>query len=272
MDIFSAVILGVVQGLTEFLPISSTGHLILAREVLGLQVEYGLSVDAVLHLSTALAVLIYFRSDFSMLGRAAWLWLFGISPGASEKNLILALALGTIPAVIFGIFLEDIMTTTFRNPLLIAGALLAGSLLFLLAEVVSKRHKKKGVLQISVTPCEGFTVGLFQALALIPGMSRSGMTIAGGLLLGISREEAARFGFLLSLPIILGAGGKSAYDLGLTGVIADIGMALVVSAVAAFATAIVAIHYLLKYLKEHTLFVFVAYRVALATLVLIFIF
>lgn len=271
MDIFSAVILGIVQGITEFLPISSTGHLILAREVLGLQVAYGLSVDAMLHLATALAVLIYFRSDLKRLFVAGLRWLSGNITEKKDRVLITALVLGTIPGVFFGVLLEDILETTFRSPLLVAGALLAGSALFLLAERVSSKRKKQGELKVTVTSREGFTVGLFQALALIPGMSRSGMTIAGGLLLGISREEAARFGFLLSLPIILGAGGKSAFELGFTGVIADIGVALVISTIAAFLTAIVAIHYLLKYLRTHTLMVFAVYRIALAVLVLAFI-
>lgn len=272
MDIFSAVILGIVQGFTEFLPISSTGHLILAREVLGLQIAHGLSVDAILHLATALAVLIYFRTDFMVLGKTAWRWLLGHTPDKKEKNLIIALVLGTVPAVIFGFLLEDILETTFRSPLLVAGALIAGSAFFLLAEHVSSKRNMQGSLKVTVTPREGFMVGLFQALALIPGMSRSGMTIAGGLLLGISREEAARFGFLLSLPIILGAGGKSAYELGLNGVIVDFGTALLAGAIAAFGTGIIAIHYLLKYLRTHTLMVFVVYRVALAVIVLAFIF
>jgi len=286
MDIISGIILGAVQGLTEFLPISSTGHLILAREVLGLQVGYGLSVDAVLHLATALAVVIYFRADFWRLVCVLCRWLrelphlllqhTGVAGGGEargqdqrDRTLLLALILGTVPAVVFGLLLEDIIETTFRNPLLVAGALIAGSLLFLAAEgIIKKRENARS----APTASEGLGIGFFQALALVPGMSRSGMTIVGGMLLGLTRAEAARFGFLLSLPIILGAGGRSAFELGLSGVFAELGVPLFFAALAAFATAMLAIHYLLKYLREHTLAIFVVYRLALAAIVLVVLF
>jgi len=269
MDILSGIILGVVQGLTEFLPVSSTGHLILAREALGLQVEYGLSVDAMLHLATALAVLIYFRSDFIRLLKTAYNWIQRKTTDTKDRTLVVALVLGTIPAVVVGLLLEDIVSTVFRSPLLVAGALVAGSVLFIVAEYVAKKKEEQ---KIAVSAGGGFAIGLFQALALIPGMSRSGMTIVGGLLLGLTREEAARFGFLLSLPIIIGAGSKSVLELGLSGIIAELGFSLLLSALAAFGTAIVAIHYLLKYLRTHTLMVFVIYRLVLAGVVLLFVF
>lgn len=277
MDMLSAIILGVVQGLTEFLPISSTGHLILAREFLGLESTYSLSFDAVLHLATALAVLIYFWKDFVRLVAAAVRWIkelfhyLSVQPTSAEiaaadrkdRMLILAIILGTIPAAVLGVLFEDYVGTIFRNSVLVAWALIVGSLLFVFAEWYAKRCEKR-----NVSPGVGFKIGFFQAIALIPGMSRSGMAISGGLIFGLTREEAARFAFLLSFPIILGAGSLSALRLGFSGILADIGSALVIGAIAAFATGWLAIHYLLKYLKNHTLGVFVIYRLVLAGLIL----
>ena len=277
MDILSALILGIIQGLTEFLPISSTGHLILAREFLGLEEAYSLSFDAVLHLATALAVLIYFWSDFIRLMFTAVRWIMQLLQRMSSKRaeigvleqqdrkdrtLILALILGTLPAAVLGIIFEDYIGSVFRSAEFVAWTLVAGSFIFLFAEWVAKK-----IPQSEITPRMGLKIGFFQALALIPGMSRSGMSISGGLLLGLKRDEAARFAFLLSLPIIVGAGGLSALRLGFSGLLSEIGSALIVGAIAAFVTGWLAIHYLLKYLKNHTLGVFVVYRLTLAALI-----
>lgn len=264
MDVLSAVILGVVQGLTEFLPVSSTGHLILAREVLGLNTEYGLAVDAVLHFATAFAVLLYFRNDFLKLLKTAWAFVTRKPIEEGESNLMWALIVGTIPAVVLGLMLEDMIETTFRSAELVAYVLIAGSILFLVAEYVAKKiHEKQ-----EVTIKKGLAVGCFQALALLPGMSRSGATISGGLLLGFSREQAARFAFLLSLPIILGAGTMKVLDLQSAGVLVEQGGMIALAAIAAFLSGLAAIHYLLKFLRNHTLLVFVVYRLILAGVVL----
>lgn len=271
-DLLSACILGIVQGLTEFLPISSTGHLILAREFLGLHATHSLSFDAVLHLATALAVLIYFWSDFVRLIRVAFHWSQGQFRGSGtigeeekkDRVCILALTLGTIPAAVLGILFEDYIGNVFRSAELVAWALVAGSAVFLLAEWRAARVVSQGV-----TLRAGCAIGFFQAIALIPGMSRSGMAISGGLLFGLKRDEAARFAFLLSFPIILGAGGLSAVRLGVSGVLADNTSALAAAALTAFITGWLAIHYLLKYLKHHTLGVFVVYRLMLAALIFI---
>jgi len=270
MDILSGVILGVVQGLTEFLPVSSTGHLIIARDLLGLQVEYGLSVDAVLHFATAFAVLIYFRKDFTRLIKSTVLWIMQKPVEGSDKKLILALSIGTVPAVILGLLLQDYLSTVFRSSTIVAWALLAGSLVFILAEYVSKKVGERQELKTNVSIKSGLIIGLFQSIALIPGMSRSGMTISGGLLLGFTREQSARFAFLLSFPIILGAGAKSALDLGASGLLSDIGLSLFVSAIVAFLSGLLAIHYLLKFLRNHSLIIFVFYRVLLAVGILVF--
>lgn len=264
MDIISGLILGAVQGLTEFLPISSSGHLILVREVLGMQTEFGLSVDAVLQLATSLAILLYFWRDFWGLTVSAWNWLRGHTIPSENRILIGALVLGTIPAVIFGLLLEDIMATSFRNAELVAWTLLLGAALFWVAERLSKKAQELNLKR-------GFWIGMFQALALIPGMSRSGMTIAGGLLLGLSREQATRFGFMLGFPIIFGSGMKKTLELGSSHGLVELGLPLLLSAVTAFVVGIVAMHFMVRYLKNHTLNIFIVYRVILAVLVLFFI-
>lgn len=264
IGIIDGLILGFIQGVTEFLPISSTGHLILAREFLGIQNDFagfGLAVDAVLHFATAFAVLVYFRKDITELVRSTLLWLGGREPKAESKTLILALALGTIPAVILGLLLEGYMETAFRSAELVAYALIGGSALFLIAEYFAKQNQELSVKK-------GIGIGFFQALALIPGVSRSGAAISGGLLLGLTREGAARFAFLLSFPIILGAGMKKFLELGNEGVLIGIAPMLVVSSLAAFISGMLAIHFMLRYLRTHTLGIFIIYRLALAALIL----
>ncbi|MBI2618173.1 undecaprenyl-diphosphate phosphatase [Candidatus Kaiserbacteria bacterium] len=260
MDIISGLILGAVQGLTEFLPISSSGHLIIAREVLGLPTEFGLSVDAVLQLATSIAILIYFRREFLDMAHAAFNWVRGSDISSKDKIFIGALALGTVPAVIFGLLLEDVMQTSFRSAELVAWMLLFGAALFWVAERLSTGHRELNVRR-------GFWIGMFQTLALIPGMSRSGSSIAGGLLLGLSRVEATRFGFILGFPIIFGSGMKKLLELGSSGALIELGVPLFIGAFTALVTGFFAIHFMVLYLKNHTLNVFVVYRVILALLI-----
>jgi undecaprenyl-diphosphatase len=264
MSLLDALILGVVQGLTEFLPVSSTGHLILARDVLGIVTDHGLAVDAMFHFATAFAVLVYFRKDIVRLAQSFFAWLKGRDIG-TDRTLIIALVLGTIPAAAAGFFLESSMDTLFRSAELVAWVLIAGSVLFVVAEYVHKRYAVTEELTVG----KGVAIGFFQALALVPGMSRSGATISGGLLLGLAREEAARYAFLLSFPIIIGAGSKKLLELGDTGVLAMEWLPILLGGVAAFVSGVLAIHYLLQFLRNHTLLVFVVYRVALALLVLV---
>jgi undecaprenyl-diphosphatase len=262
MDIFSSIILGIVQGITEFLPISSSGHLILAREFLGLETSYGLSVDAVLQLATSFAILLYFRSTFWQMFLTAFSLIRGRGANYENKVLLFGIILGTIPAVILGLLLEDVMATTFRNADLVAWTLLLGAFFFIVAERLAKKNQQ-------LTVQRGFWVGIFQTLALIPGMSRSGSSIAGGLLLGLSRETAARFSFMLGFPIIFGSGLKKLLELETSGVLLELGVPLLVSAVTAFVVGLIAIHFMLRYLKNHTLNVFAYYRIVLALLIFV---
>lgn len=266
----TAAALGVLQGLTEFLPISSSGHLVLAHEVLGTLGADGLAFDALLHFATALAIVVYFWRDIRDM-------LVSLVPASAESRsrardrmLAVALIVGTIPAAILGLLLEDIMATAFRNPLLVALTLVVGSLIMLAAE----RYHRLRVQGASLDTGEGgssesdtgvgwrkgVVIGLFQSLALIPGMSRSGMTIAGGMFFGLDRAFAAKFGFLLGVPLLLGAGAKKILDIG----IGDMSTAMLAGTLTAFVVAILVIHYLLRFLRNHTLHVFIVYRLLLA--------
>ncbi len=257
-----AIILGAIQGITEFLPISSSGHLVLIREVLGFKTVGSLSFDAVLQLATTLAVIVYFWKDLITIVRVR---------DVKNKILIWAIVVGTIPAVILGFIFEQKIDSVFRNAHTVAWALIAGSVLFFIAEKYSATSKniETGLLgrQRELSVLRGFWVGCFQVLALIPGMSRSGSTISGGLLTGMKREEVVRFSFLLSVPILLGSGLKKLFDLGSTG---SIDASLIVGSLAAFVVGLASIHFLIKYLRKHTLNVFIVYRVLLAVVVLLF--
>jgi len=263
MDVISAVALGVVQGLTEFLPVSSTGHLILAYELFGIEDENALAFVAVLHLSTLAAVIVYFFSDIWQLINAG-LRKIGKLP-VNERDLVLlqALIIGTIPAVVLGLTLESVMETLLRNPLLVAGALVLGSILFMYAEWRYTKTKQSNEMNVK----KGLKIGFFQALALIPGMSRSGSAIAGGMLLGLSRVEATRFSFLLAIPIILGAGVKKMLELMESSETVP-WLSISIGAVVAFAVGFIAIHFMLSFVKRHTLWPFIWYRIILAAFIL----
>jgi undecaprenyl-diphosphatase len=271
MNFIQSAVLGLVQGLTEFIPVSSTGHLILARKLMGLDLIGTLSFDAILQLATGLAVLIYFSKD---------IWNIIIN---RNYKLILTLIIGSIPAVILGLFLSDYMDTVFRGTHVVAVSLILGAVLFYVAEKFNHpRETPEKSLERLGTPLsgkdlsgvsvrKGFVVGIFQCLALVPGMSRSGSTISGGLFAGLTREVAARFSFLLSLPIIFGSGLKKFFDLHQSGLLSQVESSLITASVFAFISGLLAIHFLIKFLKNHSLNYFGIYRIILAVLILIFI-
>jgi undecaprenyl-diphosphatase len=250
MNFIQAVILGLVQGLTEFIPVSSTGHLILARKIMGLDLVGTLSFDAILQLATGLAVLIYFWKD-----------IWNIIKNRDYK-LFWALVIGSIPAVILGLFLSDYMDTAFRGTHVVAVSLILGAILFYFAERFAKQNSNLNIKN-------GLIIGCFQCLALVPGFSRSGATISGGLFFGLTREAAARFSFLLSLPIIFGSGLKKVWDLYQGGTLASFEFSLIIASIFAFISGLLAIHFLIKFLKNHSLNYFGAYRIILAIIILI---
>lgn len=262
-DTVNAIILGFVQGATEFLPVSSTGHLILMREALHATSKYALAYDAVLQLATGLAIVIYFLPDIWRLFQVFLRMLGRMPVPAKERTLIFAILLGTIPAVFFGLLLESRMETVLRSPVLVAFVLVAGAGLFAYAEYASAFHTTSRELTLK----KGIIIGFFQSLALIPGMSRSGSTIAGGLILGLTRYEAARFSFLLAIPIVLGSGLKKLLELMKTQSLESLTPVWIGAAVAFF-VGLGAIHFMLLFVRNNTLWPFIWYRIALAALVI----
>lgn len=263
MDTISALILGVVQGITEFLPISSTGHLILARSLLHIDDKMSLAFDAVLHLATAAAVFVYFFDEIYLLLQALLRKLGRLPVNEKDIMVLKALAAGTVPAVVVGFFLEPYMDNLFRSPLLVAVVLIAGSLFFMYAEYVYQNNFHTGETDTKT----GFKIGLFQTLALIPGMSRSGVTIAGGMILGLSRSDAAKFSFLLALPVILGGGLKKILEL-MSSPEQIVWAPLAFGAVTAFVVGLCAIHFMISFVRKYTLWPFIWYRIVLACFVL----
>ncbi len=264
MGIVEAIVLGFVQGMTEFLPVSSSGHLIVVRSFFSSPTALDLSFDAVLQFSTILAVLVYFRKDLWNLLVSFFRLLTRKGVEEKERTLLYAIIVGTIPAVIFGLILEEKMATVFRNTDLVAMMLILGSILMFFAEKYTRPVT-------NLTIKRGFIIGLFQSLALFPGVSRSGATISGGLFQGLSRSEATRFSFILSFPIIFGSGLKKIIDLYDGGIVYDMGSTSILSFVTAFIVGIISIHYLLKYLENHSMHIFSVYRVFLAILIILFI-
>ena len=201
MSLYAAILLGVIQGLTEFLPISSSGHLAVAQHFMPGFSQPGLLFDIVLHLGTLLAVLLYFRREIGLM-------LLALGPGAggSWRRLWVLLAIGTVPAVLAALLFGDFIEQSFRELWVVGVAwILTGGLLLASARL-TMRERGLGDLKTG----DALTVGLFQSAALLPGISRSGTTIVGGLMRGLSHDAAARFSFLLSIPAILGA---AVYDL-----------------------------------------------------------
>jgi undecaprenyl-diphosphatase len=262
--IIEAIILGIVQGLTEFLPISSSGHLILAQWASGWTGELmdNLAFDVALHVGTLFAVLWYFWRDWVKIAKAALKVLRGKAL-EYEARLLWYIGLGTVPAVIVGLTLERTVETVFRNPLLVAGALVFGSLLMWLADRYSTRARNLG----SLTLGHALFVGVAQAVALVPGISRSGITISAGLAAGYRREDAARFSFLLSTPVIAGAALLKVRHITFEGHAA---WGCILGTLGAAVVGYLAIRFLIRYLERHSMNIFVWYRLALAAAVVLF--
>lgn len=269
MTHIGAIILGFIEGATEFIPVSSSGHLIIARHFLGLG-EGGLAFDAVLQLATSCAILFYFWRDILNILKTVWSMLTGKVVEQKEKVMVWAIAIGTIPAVIFGLLLEKSMDTIFRNVNLVALTLVLGSILFWYAQKVSEKFSNSEISKRVLTLKRGIVIGFFQCLALVPGVSRSGATISGGLIMGLTREEAVRFSFLLSIPVLFGAGLKKLLEVRHELFGAGFGSSLLLGSIVAFITGYFAIKFLITYLKNHNLNAFIWYRVAVAILLVIF--
>lgn len=262
MTILEAILLGAVQGFTEFLPISSSGHLVLAREIFSIAALDVLAFDAILHLATTLAVIVYFWRDIMVLVHTLLRMLSRLPVETKNVVLLKALALGTLPAVVIGFFLESFVSEVMQTAFVVATVLFAGGLFFIYAEW--RYFKEPREQQLSVR--SGLLIGFFQAAALLPGLSRSGATIAGGMLLGLTRHEAARFSFLLAIPITLGLGAKKLLDMVGSEETVE-WMAVFIGAITAFIVAIIVIHYFLQFIRKHTLWPFIWYSLILSLFV-----
>ena len=256
-DLAAAVILGLVQGLTEFLPVSSTAHLILVTSALQLDPDkFGLSFDVALHLGTAFAVLLYFVGTWVDLVRDVF---------ARRWRLPLLVAVGTLPAAIAGVLFESVVSDALRSPIWIVIGLIAGSAVFLTAERVATQRRAIAELGVG----DAIFMGAAQAVALLPGISRSGITISAGLFRDLRREEATRFSFLLATPVILGAGVKTLLDARKAAELFSAPDVLAVGFIVSFASGLAAVAFLVRFLRTHSLTWFVAYRLVLAAIVLI---
>ena len=259
MDLISAALLGVVQGLTEFLPVSSSGHLILARAFFGWDPgRFGIAFDAACHVGTLLAVVAFFRADVARLIIAA--------PGAltgrdgEDEQLGRLIIVGTIPIVIVGGLFGDVIEARIRTPLIVAINLVIGAIGLLWVERIGRQNREARSLGYG----EALAIGVAQAAALAPGLSRSGSTLTVSMFLGLRRDSAARFVFLMSLPAVFAVAVKEVIELseiGFAGVpVTLMAVGLVVSALVGYVT----VKYFLRYLASHSLAVFAYYRFALA--------
>lgn len=265
--LIQALIMGIVQGLTEFLPVSSSAHLLLVPHLFGWDDVFinSLAFSVMLHIGTLAALLIYFAQDWIRLVPA------GISAvversfdGNEDRRLAWLLVAATIPAAVVGFLLEDVIATAFRDVVLVAAMLVVGGGILWLADRIGARTREIEDITFPVA----VALGAAQAIALVPGISRSGISIAAGRLVGLDRPAAARFSFLMATPITAGAALFEVRKLigGEAGVDASIGP-LIVGVTASFISGIIAIRVLLGFVRTHSLDVFVVYRVALAVVV-----
>ena len=269
-ETFQAALLGLVQGLTEFLPVSSSGHLLVVPWLLGWTSPLlnSLTFDVALHLGTLGAVIVYFRHQWWALGRA-------LAPAAphrtaevaAQRRLAWLLVLGSVPAGTAGLLVDEVVETLFRHPIVTAAMLVTVGVLMWVAELhyAPSERTRSSLTALSVR--DAVVVGMAQATALIPGVSRAGITIVAGLTTGLSRETAARFSFLLGAPVIAGAGLLKTGQLLGTGLDAAQIAPFLAGMVMAFAVGYGAIALFLAYVRERPLHIFVIYRLGLAALI-----
>jgi undecaprenyl-diphosphatase len=263
-ELLQAVFLGVVQGLTEFLPVSSSGHLLLSQYFLGMDQErFGLSFDAAIHTGTVVAVVWFFWGDLLSMARAFLRSLPRPDFADAQVRMAYLILVATIPAALIGFFFEDFFATQVRSPWIVVFNLVFVGVLFMVAESVSRKTGAASKLG----PLEALGVGLAQAAALVPGVSRSGATITCGLFFGLKREEAARFSFLMSVPVTAAAAGLSLAEAAGKGMDGHEAAMFVAGSVSSGVVGYLAIRFLLRFLANHTLRVFAYYRFALATVV-----
>ncbi|MEN9208233.1 MAG: undecaprenyl-diphosphate phosphatase [Gloeomargarita sp. GMQP_bins_120] len=259
---WQAILLGFIQGVTEFLPISSIAHLRILPAFFGWP-DFGVSFSAVIQLGSLAALLWYFRQDMAQVGQGFLLAVRKRQWQSLPARLMLSLVVGTVPLLVAGALVKLTVGSPPRGLPVIAGALIGVGLLLAWAERVGRRQRDLQALRVS----DGFWVGCAQALALIPGVSRSGATLVGGLLVGLDRETAARFSFLLSIPALLLAGVVELFtEIAFTPASLS---SVVWGTLSAFGFSYLAIDFLLKYLQRHSTAIFILYRLVLGVLLLV---
>ncbi|OGQ99080.1 MAG: undecaprenyl-diphosphatase UppP [Deltaproteobacteria bacterium RIFOXYD12_FULL_55_16] len=267
MNIFIAAIFGIIQGATEFLPISSSAHLALAHYFFGAE-EAGLTFDVALHLGTLLAITIYFRDDFWQMGKAV----LGLNPEREEakklRGMAFFLCLATLPGVLAGLLLGDLAEQYFRQPAMVAAVLAGAGLLLLIVDQTGKRVRDFG----KITLIDALLIGLAQACAIVPGVSRSGSTITCGLALGLTRQAAIRFSFLLSAPIIFGAGVYKLPKIISQGLLGGQSALFATGFLASAVSGYLFISFIMQYIRARSFAIFAYYRFLVAALVFVALF
>lgn len=260
---WQAALLGILQGATEFLPISSSAHLLLMPWLLGWK-PLGLTFDVLVHGGTLAAVIIYFIKDWKDLSHQSMKEF--INQSTQQSRLLGALIVGTLPAVLVGWLLEGVIVTYLRIPEVTVVTLSGFGLVLWWADQRSSQHRDLNGIGLR----DGLLVGMAQALALVPGVSRSGVTISAALLLGLSRADSARFSFLLGTPILLAATLRSLYQLGQAGIGAELPvLPVVIGVVFSLSSGYLCIRFFLRFLQTHTYRPFVVYRLGLAAFILL---
>lgn len=266
MTIIQAFILGIVQGITEFLPISSSGHLVLTPYVLNWQIpeEQAFFFNVLVQIGTLVGVIVYFWSDlWGILKVMLTSFWKPAEYSRKEFRLGLYLIVATIPAVVFGFLFKDKVEAAFSSPIFTLWALVLTAVLLIVSELVGKRTRKMDSLGWQ----DALVIGLFQVMALFPGVSRSGATITGGMFRDIDRPTAARFSFLMSVPVMLGAGAVSLLDLADIPNLGSFLLPMAVGFVTAGVVGYVSIYWLLRYLTRHPLYYFSIYLFIITALV-----
>jgi undecaprenyl-diphosphatase len=266
LELVQAILLGVVQGLTEFLPVSSSGHLLLGQYFLGMdQDRFGLTFDAAIHTGTVLAVVSFFWRDLLRMAVAFVRSLRGPNFEDRDQRMAYLILVACIPAGVVGLLFQNFFEQEVRSPWLVAFNLVLVGTLFIVGEVVGRQTRTSDKLGFK----EALGIGVAQTAALFPGVSRSGATITLGLFLGLRREEAARFSFLMSVPITAAAALLSLADAFGSGIDAHGALLFLVGTITSGVVGYLAIRFLLDYLAGHSLLVFAYYRFALAAVVVV---
>lgn len=259
MSVLHILVLATIQGLTEFIPVSSSGHLILVPIIFG-WFDQGLAFDVMVHLGTSLAAIAYFRKDIWSILQQFW--------NRSSYKMLMALIISMIPAGLAGVLLKDSIEQNLRSSFVVIVSLIFWGIILIFADLYTRKQTLKGRMQ-TISWSQAFLIGLAQSLSLIPGTSRSGITISTGLFLGLKKEDAVKFSFLMSIPIILGAGLINLIEVLKTPDTSSSLWGFVIALTVSFLTGLLAIDLTLKWVKGRGLLYFGIYRVILGVLLLI---